>query len=348
MSRDRVCGLSLFLVMAGAGIALAQDEDDHPPFNPTNEQIDRELDASLEREYGPDGRPIERGPRVPGERRGAPPPPSDDDDDDGWEITLGGLAAHYHTYLRTARVAYREGSSGGSRIDLISQTGAGMDFDPESSQTYRTWIDFGKWVSLEGGYRHTVHRGQDTAANTFSYGTRTYQAGRLVESKLDLATIDADLVFKPLNNRWFEIALHFGARYIYADVDVAETQDPVNTRQRQRTEAAVPMVGLGIAFRPIRGVELFARGRIGHFGYERDAGFVYDEDDDELDYVPPKEKSATSGELDVGLQVVLFDTIGIIGGWRLDYIDMKREVTQRSEKIRAISHGLYAGMVLQF
>lgn len=350
MSRQhlRACGFSPFLLLAAGGIALAQGEEYDPPFTPSNEQVDRELDESLAREYDAEGRPIEPGPSVPGERRGPPPPPPPEDRDDEWKITLGGLAAHYHTWLREARIAHREGGSGGGRVDLISQQGAGLDFDAEHSQTYRTWVDFGSWISLEGGYRHTVHRANEASASTFTFGRQTFNAGSLIETKLDLATIDVDFVFKPVNNRWFELALHFGARYVYADVDVARSGDVVGTRERQRIEAAMPVIGLGIAFRPVRGFELFARGRIGHFGYERDGAYVFDDDDGDIDYIAPKEKSATSGELDVGMQVVLFDTIGVIGGWRLDYIDLKREVTQRSEKLKAISHGLYAGMILQF
>ena len=318
-------------------------------FTPPNEQVDRELDESLRREYGPDGKPIERPydleprelPPPP------PPPPVDDDDDDEWELKLGALAAHYYTWIDGVRISHREGLSGGGRIELTKH-GAVADYDPHNSQTYRAWLDIGRWISLEAGFRRTNYRSSpQPTASTFTYGRTTYVAGTRVETELDQATIDADFVFKPVNNRWFELGLHFGARYLFADTMIRNVADPLGQTERERIEMVVPMVGLGLALRPARWLELFVRGRVGHFGYERDEAFVFDDDDD-VRHVTPKEKSATSGELDAGVQLLLGDTIGVVAGWRLDYLKVEREVRERDEKLRSLSHGVYGGLILQF
>lgn len=341
MTRTSTTCAALLLL---AGVAIGQD-DDHP-FVPPNEELDRELDESLQREYGPDGKPVERpydtSPPPP------PPPPSDaDEEEDEWRVRLGGLAAHYYTWLRDARISHREGLSGGQTIRLDEDDLA--EFDPENSQTYRAWIDFGRWISLEGGFRRTPYRTTTQSLPTgFTYGTTTFAAGSRLETELDLATIDADFVFKPVNNRWFELSLHFGARYIYAETMVRDLADSVNRTETQRVEMGIPMIGLGLALRPFTWFEIYARGRVGYFGYERDEAWLWDEEDDEYDHISPKEKSAASGELDAGIKIIVADTIGIVGGWRLDYLDIEREVTERDEGVRAYSHGFYGGLILQF
>jgi hypothetical protein len=326
-----------------AGAAPAQE------FVPPNEQVDKELDESLQREYGPDGQPVEPGAEAPPAREIPPPPPpiDEDDEEDEWGLKLGALAAHYYTWIRDVNVSYREGLSGGARIELDRSAGAAK-YDPEHSQTYRAWFDIGRWITLEAGFRRTVYRSEAQQSETsFTYGSTTFATGSLVETKLDQATIDADFVFKPVNNRWFELALHFGSRYLYTETQVRDPGNPQTRTERQRLEMALPMIGLGLAFRPIRELEFFARGRIGYFGYDRDEAYVWDDDDD-VHHVTPKEKSATSGELDAGVQLLLGDTIGIVAGWRLDYLDVEREVPQREEKIRSLSHGAYGGLILQF
>lgn len=342
MTRTSLCACFLSVLCLPAAL-LAQEEE----FTPPNEQVDRELDESLRREYGPDGRPIERA--LPPDVEPLPPPahPIDDpDEDDEWELKLGALAAHYYTWIDGVRVSSRNGSSGGGTIDLTRHH-AVADYDPHNSQTYRAWFDIGRWISLEAGFRRTNYRSdaQPTAIG-FTYGRTTFAAGTPVETELDQATIDADFVFKPINNRWFELRFSFGSRYLYSETTIRNVASPVSQTERDRIEMAVPMIGAGIAFRPIPGVELFARGRVGHFGYERDEAFIFDDDD--VRHIEPKEKSATSGEVDAGLQILIADTIGVVGGYRLDYLKMEREVTNREERVRSFSHGVYGGVILQF
>lgn len=344
MPRTSLCAC-FFASLLLAGGLRAQDD-----FVPPNEQVDRELDESLRREYGPDGKPVERpAPReLPAEPAPPPPPPPGDEDDDRdeWALKLGGLAAHYYTWIEGVRISSREGTSGGGTIEL-DRHNAVADYEGHNSQTYRAWFDIGRWISLEAGFRRTNYRSaaQPITAG-FTYGRTTFVAGTRVETELDQATIDADFVFKPVNNRWFELSLHFGSRYLYAETMVRNVADPVGQTERERVEMAVPMFGLGLAVRPIPQLELFARGRIGHFGYERDEAFIFHHDD--VDHVTPKEKSATSGEVDAGMQILIADTIGVVGGYRLDYLRVEREVPQREERLRSLSHGVYGGVILQF
>src|SRR5262245_29758902 len=120
-SRNLLRAFALAGMVAVPGVALAQDgpagqgtpqqtPEGGPPFRPTNEQLDRELDRSLHQEYDEDHPPP------------APPPPptvtTQRDDDRGIKLRLGGLAAHYYTQLQDVRISYREGASGGDRIDV--------------------------------------------------------------------------------------------------------------------------------------------------------------------------------------------------------------------------------------
>jgi len=349
--RNRICFGAVVGVLLVPGPARGQEE---PEFDPPNQELDRELDESLHRAYEEgfqDGR-RDAAP-APAPRRASEPAPdyaAEVGEDDDIRLGLGGIAAHYYTVLQDVTLAHRNGASGGAEIELDDDAFDAADYrdDPEHSQTYRAWLDLGRHVSLEGGFRRTVYRSERPTRQSFTYGDTTYAAGDVVDSELDIAIADLDLVIKPVNMDVFELGIHLGARYVRWDTKLARAGNATSPGiEEERLEAAVPVIGLSMAVRPVSALEIFARGRIGHLEYERDEYWRVDDDGD-VDHVDAKARESTSVELEAGLMLVLADTIGVVVGYRFDYIDLEREVTGRSEKVEGKSHGGYAGLVLQF
>lgn len=320
-------GASVVLCLVlGASIGRAQDGSGE--FKPSNDQVNKELDDSLRKEFEPPPPP--------------PPPPPPvivHHKDDRLKLTLGGMAAHMVAVLDDVTVSHRDHGTGGNDIDLDQVS----DFDEEHTQTYRAWFEIGRHVALEGGYRGGVFR--DTSANptAFVFGRSAYAAGEMLDTKIETCTADLDLVLKPLNNRWIGLGIHLGARYMFWRTDLKGTG---MNREESTLEAVVPVIGASIAFRPFKWWEIFARGRVGYLSYERDSGHYHHGDHDH--YVEAKEKEAKSVELDVGMQFLIADTIGLIVGARLDYMDIEREVDAREESAKGTMKGVYAGLVLQF
>jgi hypothetical protein len=330
--------LSLMLAVPG----LAQDgqpplpagETDGPPFRTSEDQLNQELDRSLESEYDEDHpAPVDPGPPPVV----APPP-----DRDRFELRLGGLAAHYYSQLKDVRVRYREGGSGGEDI-RVDDDDAIADFGPEHTQLYRGWFDIGKHVSFEGGYWSAVYRDTQEITQGFTFGRQSFAVGERVGTKVELTTADLDLVIKPVNNRWVELGLHLGTRYMVWETTF---EGPGNREVDSKLEAAVPVIGASIAFRPTRFMELFAKGRLGYLSYDRPRSSRYDDGD--IDTIEAKEKNAKSVEVDVGVKFIFAETIGLVAGYRFDHLRLEREVDQRTEGVRGTAHGVYAGLILEF
>jgi len=327
----------LSLVLALPGMASAQDpapaESDGPPFRHSDEKLNEELDRSLESEYDEDN---------PAPDPGPPPGVAVPPDEDRFELVLGGLAAHYYSQLQHVRVSYREGLSGGDDIE-VDKKDAIADFEPEHTQLYRGWFDLGKHVSFEGGYWNAVYRDTKEITTGFTFGRESFFAGERVSTRVEMTTADLDLVLKPLNNRWVELGLHLGSRYMIWETQFKGEDDSEET---SRLEAAVPVVGASFAFRPTRFMELFAKGRIGYLDYDRPRSSRYDDGD--IRTVEAKEKKSKSIEIDVGVKFLFFDTVGLIAGYRLDHLQLEREVDNRTEGVKGTAHGVYAGLILDF
>lgn len=331
------------LVLAAAlvlpGLARAQDgptvEESGPPFRPSNDQLDEELDETLQQEYDEDH------PAPPPPEPAPPPPPPED----RFELRLGGLAAHYYAIVRDVEVFHRDHGSGGEDIEL-DERDAVADFDPRHLQHYRMWIDLGKHVSFEGGFRRGVFRGeQPVARDAFTFGQTTFQRNENVETTIDTLTADLDLVVKPVNNRFVELGLHLGSRYMFWRTELKSTASALR-RETSTLEAAVPVVGASLALRPVRPLELFVRGRVGYLEYDRPESTHYS--NGRLRHIEAKDKEAKTCELDAGIMVTIDQTIGVIAGYRLDYLRIEREVDNRAEGARGTVHGIYAGLILEF
>lgn len=330
--------IALVGVLALPGIASAQTPprgDDGPPFRVPNDQVDDELDRSLRQEFDEDH------PAPPPLGDAPPAGPRKQDDDDRLRLRLGGFAAHYYAQLQSVRLSYREGLSGGGVIRL-DKNDAVADFDPSNTQLYRAWFDIGRHVSITGGFWRGVFRSSDhVSTQSFTFGRTTFLEGERIGTRVEAMTADLDLVLKPVNNRWFEMGLHIGARYMFWESQLTSRNDP-SREERSRIEAAVPVVGASLAFRPLRWFELFARGRVGYLEYDRPSRR------DDWGSVDAKAKEARTAEIDLGMKFVIKETIGVIAGYRLDHLRLEREVEERTEGARGTVHGLYAGLILQF
>lgn len=321
-------------------LPVARADDDHPePFDPPNQEIDKELDESLRREYDENGRPIAPPPVNPDQD----PPSGGAKDDDRLHLRLGGMAAYYYTQLKNVEVSRRKGAIGGAEVDFKDQGIA--DLEEEHSLTYRGWFDIGRFVAFQGGFRSTEFSDLKRAESSFTYGSTTFSQNQFVETEIELLSADLDVVIKPLNNRWIELGISFGARYVYWKTEFANPQNPT-AREQDTAEALVPMIGMGLALRPARPIELFVRGRIGHFEYERKD--TLRRRNGRLQFDEAYSKEATAAEFDLGLRIMLEDTIGVIAGYRLDYVAIESERAARADEVKGTAHGLYAGVVIQF
>jgi hypothetical protein len=330
-----------FSVLGLAGFASAQDPPPRDaPFRPSNEQIDENLDRTLQREYDADHPP----PPAEGPSGDVAPPPVvvTHDEESRFKLHLGGYGAHLYSAISDVRVGKGHGRFS-NPIRLDGSSGI-ADFDPENSQTYRAWIDFGKHVSIEGGFRRTVFRSQQASQQSFSFDRLTVGRNEQLGVSLDTLTADLDLVIKPINNRWVELDLNLGSRYLFFRTELQGNQ--ANRTARSTVEAAVPVVGAGIALRPWRCLELFARGRVGYLDYDRPES--YHRQNGRLNRVSNQSKTVKTAEIDIGIQFLIKQHIGVIAGWRMDYLQFERRADDAHEESRATINGLYAGLVLQF
>lgn len=321
----------LCLILAAAGAARAQDAGSSDDFKPSNDQVNQELDDSLRREFEPPPPPPPPPPPVVVHRK-----------DDRLKLTLGGMAAHMVAVLEDVEVSHRDNRKGGATIDLDREA----DFDEEHTQTYRGWFEIGKHVAIEGGYRGALFRDTSVTLSAFDFGRSSYALNEVVQTKVQVATADLDLVLKPLNNRWIGLGIHLGARYMFWRTELNGSNLGQYNREDSTLEAVVPVIGASIAFRPFTWWEIFARGRVGYLSYEREGGSYRHQG--HRHYVEAKEKEAKSVELDVGMQFLIYDTIGVIVGVRADYFDIEREVDARQESAQGTMKGVYGGLVLQF
>ena len=343
-----LCGLLL------AGLT-AQAQDAPPPTDSSapdttqqgadqDAQLNRELDETLEREYADPDRPRSRRSLPPVDPDRDPPSSRRDrrERDDGFRIRLRAFGGHYAATFRDVQIGYREGLQGGDLVDLDDNLAR---FGFSHTQLYGGEISLGRWIGLWGGYHEVHHRYQKLNPTEFGFGRAPFAENDIVQTSLEFRTADLDLVVKPLHTQHATIGLHFGARYMLFDSELRSALD--GQSERSRIESTVPMVGLELRLRPVRFLEAFVLGRIGHFEYERDEAYVRRRNGS-VDRYEAKTRSATAAELNAGLSFTLFDTVGLLVGYRLDYFEMERVVDARAERAEGFAHGPYAALMLQF
>ncbi len=111
-------------------------------------------------------------------------------------------------------------------------------------------------------------------------------------------------------------------------------------------EAVIPMIGIGGTFRPVHAkhvsLEIFGRARAGGFDWE-ERGYSY-----RRNRWVDRRFYAYSAELDGGVSLILFQTLGLTAGYRIDMSHIERTDMGESEKSDWNAHGPYAGVFLRF
>jgi opacity protein-like surface antigen len=325
------------LVVLGVAPASAQE------LSPSNEAIDQDLDQALEREYEhSDDHP--------------PPPPAEsgvvvateqDDDDGRGGIRLRLAASYWRAYLRDITLS----DGVGDAIDELEiydfddfKYAGDPDDDPDGQGVvaghYELSLDFNRVVGLRGAFTHARWRGDavvgtDDVPDGFSYGSTTWGSGDELDVTIELYTADFDLVLRPLNTRYINFDLTLGARYVSWKTELARG----GITEMTHLESVVPTAGVALGVRPVSWFELFGRARVGHLSYE------YDDDDGEE---VRESRDTTTLELECGVQVTIFDTVGIMLGYRVEHTEIERFDGDGEQRAEGTAQGVFAGLTLQF
>lgn len=332
----------LMVALGTAGVASGQELKSDDSFTPSNESIDSDLDRTLESEYT--------------DERGEPVPDYAADSDGGQgapaarnprdRVRLRIMGAYWRANLSGAEIEYGVGGFGGETIKLNDPDNDQYDeqqFDDVGAGTYRMTLDLGRFVSLTGSFRHArftasgfVTPGEGFEQG-FDYGSTTWNLGDPYEAEIEVWTGDLDVLIRPVNRDCLTVDLSVGARYSRWETTLGDDVTP--GLENTVLESVIPMLGLGVALRPLQELEFFGKVRVGYLGYE-----IEDEDDPTEDL----ERESTSLEVDLGISVTIADTIGFVVGYRLDYIEIERTTVDRDQRVGGTVHGPYAGLILNF
>lgn len=358
-SLSRIC-LGAALLLAFSGPILAQEDD--APFVPSNERLDDDLDRSLADEYSSSAE-IPDAPDVP-------PSSVDDDDDDRCGIKLRLMGAFWRTQFKEVAFSHREGPGLGTGdivkmsdpLDSENRITAGPRknsdaLDGDDAGLYEITLSLGRYVALRGGFQHSDFDYEHTigvAGNPgpFTFGETTWGVGSVLASEFEISTGDLEVVLRPLNNEWITIDVSVGGRYTMWKTEFERKANVLSTtadaRERDKLEALVPTVGVGLALRPIKQLEFFARARVGALSYERDADLRWNSYKDRWDRVERLEREAEMVEIDAGISLVLGETIGVIAGYRYSSYELERITDERAHRFEGEVGGFYAGAIIQF
>tara|TARA_R110002072_G_scaffold260953_1_gene419559 strand:- start:141 stop:1214 length:1074 start_codon:yes stop_codon:yes gene_type:complete len=335
-----------------ASPAFAGPADDDPTgdeFTPSEDELDQELDESLQDEY--EWVEEEEEPARPAP---VPAPPPSVTHDRGIRLRLGGMAAIGWTGFHDIEISHRKNTRGGDTVVFDSEDGdqqGAFEFE-NSSGYYRAWFDIGSWVSLQGAYSHVSFKDANVLGTSqgatpgFVFGETAYQTGSVVEVSHTLRIADFDVALHPLHFDWLRLDVTLGARYVYWETTL-DRRSGTFARERESLEALIPMIGLGISLRPVQPFEIFLRGRIGSIELERKEG-SYRRRNGQREQIKPFKREQSSLEIDAGFSFTFDETIGLIVGARLDFLEIDRQTEDQHTRFEGTSSTLYAGLLLQF
>ncbi|RMG12409.1 MAG: hypothetical protein D6731_13895 [Planctomycetota bacterium] len=332
-----------------APVSVLADEEP-APFVPSNEEVDRELDRALEREYRsppPASEPIPDYAAAEEEEEGAR----------AFGARLRLLGAYWHPAITDLEFYRRVGTNPRQVVKIEDPYEVDLDGDDDLEGSpggfYGLTLDLGRHVALRGGFAHATQLENDFQVGAvggvqpFTYGDTSWGSGDVLELSHEVYLGDFDVVLRPLNNRYVTIDLSLGARYLSWEVELTRNL-AARPQERERLEAVVPTVGFGLALRPVQALELFASTRVGHLSYEVDAGWRWDDWNDKWEYQERKERESTSVQVDLGLSLTIADTLGVIVGYRYEFIALERDTDAEGKGLEGAVHGLFAGVILQF
>ena len=263
------------------------------------------------------------------------------------------MAAYAWTGFHDIEVSHQSGNRGGDTVSFDGGDGdqsQAFEFEGGSGY-YRAWFDIGPWVSLQGAFSHASFKDTNVLSNSpggtpgFVFGDTVFQTGDVVQVRHTLRIADFDVAVHPLSLSWIRLDVTFGARYVYWQTRL----DRVRSSQieEKALEALIPMIGLGISVRPVQPMELFVRGRIGALDMERKEG-RYRRRNGQSRRVEPFRREQSSVELDAGVAFTVEETVGIILGARINYLEIERETESERSHFKGTASSLYAGLILNF
>jgi hypothetical protein len=333
-------------------VSPAKAQEGDPDFTPSNNELDQDLDDSLRDEYTD-------------EEEVTPPVPPvvadvDHEDTDRLRLRFGGIASYAWSSLTNVEMSHREGRSGGQTVDLHpGDDGADSSFDLENGAgNYRMWLGLGRYVSLQGAWFHGRFRDaavlgrQPGSTPGFTFGRTQFVNGDVVDVSHELQIADYDIVVHPLNLNWIRLDLSLGVRYVYWRTKV-ERHSRRYSKEDERLEGLIPMVGVGLTLSPVSPLAFFVRARVGTVEYERESSYHRERGRDHrgrrrVHHVDAKERSHTSAEIDAGFTITIDNTIGLIFGAKIQYIELERIVPSRSMRLEGYANSLYVGLFLNF
>lgn len=321
--------LALALCLLGLGRAQAQD------------RVDQELDDSLQRAYEHPARPAEPIPDY-AERE-------IEKERDQFQVTLRLTGAIQGAWLRDLKLVYREGSTGGATVPVMCG-GDGWDVQGTLAAIPTVELNLGGYFMIRGsawGASWRDDQTQVTAASAFRFGDAQFGAGDRVDSRFDLLTADIQLGAQAVTNRYVRLGLFGGARYLGFETTLERSGGGPYTKEKSRVEALVPTFTITLDVSPTPWLELYVNGTAGWFGYESkdDVSVTINGSPTRM---PKTQRKATSLDVEAGMRFIFADHFGIYAGYRLGYLQIEREVPERKEGVRSLTHGPLAGILIQF
>jgi hypothetical protein len=318
----------------------------------------------------------------------APPADARDEEDDMF-LHMGVLGAHWMARLQDASVSAGRPGVHGDYVHLNGGLDDPADLKISETQLFRAWIDLGRFVSFDGGAERAWFRDSTISPRDFVFRDQQFSAGAPIDTKFEFLIADFNFAIHPFNCPLGQFDILVGARYAWSNVQFTSNGGggvvvfapappptitvigggfggpvvgpptlpgaaaPVQgTRVNQTVEGVIPMVGLGGKIRPLHekdvSIEVFGRARVGAWDWETWRG----RDDGDWGGDGWGRRSVYyvySAELDGGISVVLFRTIGLTAGYHFDSVHLEQSDSNGTSK-RADwkAHGPYGGAFIEF
>lgn len=309
--------------------------------------------------------------------------PSYDDEDRDFYVRLGVFGAHWAARVTGVSVSNARNGFHGDYVSLSGGKNAAGNLEGWSqTQLFKAWIDLGPWFSFDGGANRSFFTDTGQLNRDFVFRGQQFTTGSALQTRFQSLVADFNFVVHPVHGRFGHLDVLFGFRYLYSKVTFQSNggnglgpapQPPVivfvnpgfgfspfflpqgpgpapfaqaSSRTSQTSEAVIPMIGIGGTLRPVHtkdvSVEIFARARAGGFEWQ-ERGYSYRRNKwiDRGFY-------AYSSELDGGISLVLFQTLGLTAGYRMDVAFIERNDMRETNRSEWKAHGPYAGAFLQF
>ena len=322
---------TLALCLLALGVAQAQD------------RVDTELDESLRRTYDQPAR--------------APAEPVPDyaereieKERDEFQVTLRLHAGLQAAFLEDLEIAYREGGTGGDNVELLSSDRS-WDIGEAFAGIPTVELNLGGYFAIRGSAWGTSWREDENSITTnteaFQFGNTQFGLGETVESQFDMLTADIQLGAHVVTNRYVRLGLFGGARYVGWETTLERVAGGAYAKETSKIEAVVPTFTITFDVSPTPWLEFYVNGTAGWLGYESE-----DEQTVTINGAPTRvaerSRETTTLDAEAGIRLIFGGHFGIYAGYRVGFLEIEREVPERKEGVRSLTHGPVAGLLIQF